>query len=59
MGIPVPAFPVMFALGRLPGWIAQAREATADPSMKINRPRQVYTGNKLSEYVTMNKRDIA
>lgn len=59
MGIPVPAFPVMFALGRLPGWIAQAREATADPSMKINRPRQVYTGNKISDYTPMKKRDIA
>lgn len=50
MGIPVPAFPVMFALGRLPGWIAQAREFTLDPDNKIGRPRQIYTGETERPY---------
>ena len=44
MGFPTPMFTVLFALGRLPGWIAQWREMIADPSTKIGRPRQVYIG---------------
>ena len=44
MGIPVNMFTVMFAMGRLPGWIAQWLEMRADPDFKIGRPRQVYTG---------------
>ncbi|NEK57852.1 citrate synthase [Geodermatophilus sabuli] len=44
MGFPTRMFTVLFALGRLPGWIAQWREMIADPSTKIGRPRQVYTG---------------
>ena len=44
MGIPTNMFTVMFALGRLPGWIAHWREMKADPATRINRPRQVYTG---------------
>jgi len=44
MGFPTQMFTVLFALGRLPGWIAQWREMTADPVTKIGRPRQVYTG---------------
>src|SRR3954471_23987624 len=44
MGFPTRMFPVLFALGRLPGGIAQWREMMADPSTKIGRPRQVYTG---------------
>jgi citrate synthase len=43
-------FTVLFALGRLPGWIAQWREMTADPVTKIGRPRQVYTGAKERDY---------
>ncbi len=44
MGIPTDMFTVMFALGRLPGWIAQWRELMADPNLKIGRPRQIYQG---------------
>lgn len=56
MGIPVPAFPVMFALGRLPGWIAHAKELTEEPGGKIGRPRQVYTGPEVRDYVAMKDR---
>lgn len=56
LGIPVKAFTVMFALGRLPGWIAQAKEYIEDPGNKINRPRQIYTGNMISEYIPIEKR---
>ncbi|HRC84428.1 MAG TPA: citrate synthase [Thermoanaerobaculia bacterium] len=44
MGIPTNMFTVMFAIGRLPGWISQWKELVDDKSMRINRPRQVYTG---------------
>jgi citrate synthase len=56
MGIPVEYFTTMFALGRLPGWLAHARELDHDPANKIGRPRQVYTGPTLSEYVPVEKR---
>jgi citrate synthase len=45
MGFPPKMFTVLFALGRLPGWIAQWREMINDPATKIGRPRQVYTGH--------------
>jgi citrate synthase len=44
MGIPTNMFTVMFALGRLPGWLAHWREMILDPSSRINRPRQIYVG---------------
>ncbi|TWI70308.1 citrate synthase [Desulfobotulus alkaliphilus] len=44
MRIPTNMFPVMFAIGRLPGWIAQWKESMEDPSQRISRPRQIYTG---------------
>ena len=44
MGFPTRMFTVLFALGRLPGWIAQWREMMTDPATRIGRPRQVYTG---------------
>ncbi len=47
LGFPTPMFTVLFALGRLPGWIAQWREMIADPATKIGRPRQVYVGTAL------------
>ena len=47
LGFPTPMFTVLFALGRLPGWIAQWREMIKDPATKIGRPRQVYTGPAL------------
>jgi citrate synthase len=56
MGIPTRAFTVMFALGRLPGWIAHAKEYNEEAGNKINRPRQIYTGATLSEYVPIEKR---
>ncbi|MFM8775110.1 MAG: citrate/2-methylcitrate synthase, partial [Actinomycetota bacterium] len=49
-------FTVLFALGRLPGWIAQWREMIADPDTKIGRPRQVYTGVPLRDYVPIEDR---
>ena len=56
MGIPTRAFTVMFALGRLPGWIAHAKEYSQEVGNKINRPRQIYTGAQLSEYIPMEHR---
>jgi citrate synthase len=50
MGFPTRMFTVLFALGRLPGWIAQWREMINDPATKIGRPRQVYTGPELRHY---------
>jgi citrate synthase len=47
---------VLFALGRLPGWIAQWMEMHADPAFKIGRPRQIYTGEPLSDYVSIQDR---
>lgn len=51
MGFPTKMFTVLFALGRLPGWIAQWREMIEDPATKIGRPRQVYTGPTARDYV--------
>ena len=44
MGFPVAMFPVLFAIGRMPGWLAQWQEGSVDPEQKIARPRQIYTG---------------
>src|SRR5213075_605333 len=56
MGFPTRMFTVLFALGRLPGWIAQWREMMADQSTKIGRPRQVYTGPTERSYVPVDRR---
>jgi citrate synthase len=56
MGIPTEMFTVMFALGRLPGWIAQWREMLKDPKNRINRPRQIYTGATERQYVPIEER---
>jgi citrate synthase len=56
MGIPLDMFTVMFAIGRLPGWIAQWKEMMEDPKRAIGRPRQIYTGHKTRDYVPMEKR---
>ncbi len=56
MGFPSPMFTVLFALGRLPGWIAQWREMIQDPQTKIGRPRQVYTGSPQRHYVGPKER---
>jgi citrate synthase len=56
MGFPPNMFTVLFAMGRLPGWIAQWREMIADPATKIGRPRQVYTGPTARDYVPIADR---
>jgi citrate synthase len=56
MGFPTRMFTVLFALGRLPGWIAQWREMIEDKSTKIGRPRQVYTGSTERAYVPVAER---
>jgi len=56
MGFPTRMFTVLFALGRLPGWIAQWREMIDDPHTKIGRPRQVYVGEPLRDYVPIDDR---
>ncbi|MDQ1288813.1 MAG: citrate synthase [Actinomycetota bacterium] len=56
IGIPVNMFTVMFAIGRMPGWIANWKEIHDDPSTRIYRPRQVYTGNTLTEFVPRTER---
>ncbi len=56
MGFPTRMFTVMFALGRLPGWIAQWREMIEDPTTKIGRPRQVYVGEPQRTYIPLDAR---
>ena len=56
IGIPTNMFTVMFALGRLPGWIAHWREMQDDPDNRIGRPRQVYTGHTRRPFVPMSDR---
>ena len=56
MGIPMNMFTVMFALARTTGWVAQWKEMIAEPSQKIGRPRQLYTGYTKRDYVDLNKR---
>ncbi|MCA9489527.1 MAG: citrate (Si)-synthase, partial [Myxococcales bacterium] len=56
LGFPTNMFTVMFALGRLPGWIAQWKEMNEDKSTKIGRPRQIYTGNLVTPYVDIANR---
>jgi citrate synthase len=51
IGFPTKMFTVLFALGRLPGWISQWREMMADPTSKLGRPRQLYTGQAERDYV--------
>jgi citrate synthase len=49
-------FPVMFAIGRLPGWIAHWKEAFDDPEHRIMRPGQIYVGRKMRRLVPIEKR---
>jgi citrate synthase len=56
MGIPTPMFTVMFALGRIPGWLAHWKEMVEDPTQKIGRPRQIYTGPTVRHYVPIDQR---
>ncbi len=56
LGIPVGMFPVMFAIGRMPGWIANYKEIMEDPKSRICRPRQVYVGEPLRHYIPLEQR---
>jgi citrate synthase len=56
MGLPLTMFPVLFALGRLPGWIAQWKEMIGDKETRIGRPRQIYTGATDREYIPVEQR---
>ncbi len=56
MGLPTDMYTVMFALGRLPGWIAQWKEMREDPRARISRPRQIYTGEAQRPYVPLDLR---
>jgi citrate synthase len=56
IGFPTEMFTVLFAIGRLPGWIAQWQEMIHDPETKIGRPRQIYTGEDKRDYVSMTQR---
>ncbi len=56
LGLPVEMFPVMFAIPRTSGWIAQWRELLTDSEQKIARPRQIYTGERTLDYVSLSQR---
>jgi citrate synthase len=56
LGLPVDMFPVMFAIGRTSGWIAQWLEMVQDKEQKIARPRQIYTGERTRDYVPVDQR---
>ncbi len=56
MGFPTDMFPVLFAIGRLPGWIAHWKEMMESPKTKIGRPRQIYTGPTETKYIAVDDR---
>ena len=56
LGIPTSMFTVMFAIGRMPGWIANWKEENLDPKGKIYRPRQVYVGHQERHYLPITER---
>jgi citrate synthase len=56
LGIPVQMFPVMFAIGRMPGWIAHWYEELNDSQTRIHRPRQIYTGPTRRQYIPIDER---
>jgi citrate synthase len=56
IGIPTNMFTVMFAIGRMPGWIAHWKEQHDDPDSRIARPRQIYNGPNLVDYVPIEQR---
>ncbi len=56
IGIPTNMFTVMFAIGRLPGWVAQWKESLDDPNWKLGRPRQIYTGPSQTKFVPIDER---
>lgn len=56
LGIPLNMFPVMFSIGRMPGWVAQWKEMLELPDAKIGRPRQIYIGKKARNYIPVSQR---
>ena len=56
MGFPTTMFPVLFAIGRIPGWLAQWQENLLDPEQAIARPRQLYVGERERDYVPIRER---
>ncbi len=56
IGIPIEMFTVIFAIGRMPGWIANYKEIMDEPSSRIYRPRQIYVGPRLQHYIPIEKR---
>ncbi|MEN8662637.1 MAG: citrate synthase [Lentimonas sp.] len=56
IGIPVEMFTVMFAIGRMPGWIANWKEIAENPKSRIHRPRQIYTGEAIRDFVKLGDR---
>jgi len=56
IGIPLNMFTVMFAIGRMPGWIAHWKEIVDNPKQKIYRPRQIYTGETHRKFIPMSDR---
>jgi citrate synthase len=56
LGFPTDMFPVLFALGRLPGWLAQWKEGAEDPHTRIFRPQQVYVGPAARDFVPISQR---
>jgi citrate synthase len=59
IGIPIEMFTVIFAIGRMPGWIANYLEISEDRSSRIYRPRQIYVGPNKSSYVPIKERGVA
>jgi citrate synthase len=59
MGFPVEMYPVLFAIGRMPGWLAQWEEMLTDKEQKIARPRQIYIGHQRRDYATLGQRNRA
>ncbi|HNV00437.1 MAG: citrate synthase [Verrucomicrobia bacterium] len=57
VGIPIEMFTVIFAIGRMPGWIANFKEIMEDPKCRIYRPRQIYVGSGLRHYVPLEQRE--
>ena len=56
LGFPLRMFTVLFAIGRLPGWMAHWQEMIEDPNTRISRPRQIYAGETSRDYVELEKR---
>jgi citrate synthase len=56
IGLPMEMFPVIFGIGRMPGWIANYKEIMEETKSRIYRPRQIYTGRTLSRYIPIEER---